>query len=65
VPIVHARFDREAARLMLSDFGAGFKESVQRQVRSIPGVAHPIFQATRSTRVDFFAGVRSPGTVQP
>src|SRR5688572_15872878 len=65
VPIVHPRFDREAARLMLSNFGAGFKESAQRQVRSIPGVAHPIFQATRSTRVDFFAGVRSPGTVQP
>jgi hypothetical protein len=65
LPIVHPRFDRETERLMHSSFGAGFKESIQRHVRSIPGVAHPIFQATRSTRVDFFAGVRSPGTVQP
>jgi hypothetical protein len=65
LPIVHPEFDREAARLMLSNRGTGFKESAQRHVRSIPGVAHPILQATRSTRTDFFAGPRTPGLVQP
>jgi hypothetical protein len=65
LPIVHPRFDRETERLMHSSFGAGFKESVQRHVRSIPGVAHPILQATRSTRVDFYRGPRSPGVIQP
>jgi hypothetical protein len=65
LPIVHPQFDRETERLMNSVYGAGYKESVQRHVRSIPGVAHPILQATRSTRADFFNGPRSPGTVQP
>lgn len=65
LPIVHSQFDRESERLMNSVYGTGYKESIQRHVRSIPGVAHPILQATRSTRTDFFAGPRTPGLVQP
>jgi hypothetical protein len=65
LPIVHPEFDRETERLMNSVFGAGFKESIQRHVRSIPGVAHPILQRTRSTKLDFFSGFRSPGAIQP
>ena len=65
LPIVHPRFDRETERLMNSLYGTGFKESVQRHVRAIPGVARPIVQATRSTKVDYFRGLRSPGIVPP
>jgi hypothetical protein len=64
LPIVHPQFDREAERLANSLYGTGFRESVQRHVRSIPGVAHSILQGTRSTRADFFAGPRSPGSIQ-
>ena len=65
LPIIHAQFDRETERLGNSVYGTGFIESVQRHVRAIPGVAYPILQATRSTKVDFFRGARSPGIVQP
>lgn len=65
LPIVHSQFDRESERLMNSVYGTGYKESIQRRVRSVPGVARPILQVTRATRADFFAGARSPGTVQP